>query len=323
MTTTPPAAAGELPALPARTHHEAAMHLRRPFGAGGVDFRTMSDVTLNGVPYGGAEIAVYLNAQAVSQRLNAVVPGRWTMEFFEPPSALTNSWNSERGAFEPGKKRYLGCRLTISLPTEPGGDDRLAVYEDIGAMEAGNWEGLKTLYSDARKRVAVQAGIGTYLYTALQKMVLPIFKPSGGEATPSGHVRSFHDGKRWQKEIGAELDQALREAYLEAVTRPETLADLGPVLTHGEPAKGNTQGDGAEGAPPPSAETEVAAPAPTAPPASAPAGPVAVPDAPGAPSAPEMAAYLQQLQQDAPAGGQVLQFGALANGNGNGDGGAA
>ena len=41
-------------------------------------------------------------------------------------------------------------------------------------MDAGSLAGLKALYSDARKRAGVAAGIGAYLYTALAPVVLPI-----------------------------------------------------------------------------------------------------------------------------------------------------
>jgi hypothetical protein len=40
-------------------------------------------------------------------------------------------------------------------------------------MDAANYEGLKTLYSDARKRACVAAGISAYLYTSLAEVVLP------------------------------------------------------------------------------------------------------------------------------------------------------
>ncbi len=41
-------------------------------------------------------------------------------------------------------------------------------------MDAGSFAGLKALYSDARKRAGVAAGIGAYLYTALEPVILPI-----------------------------------------------------------------------------------------------------------------------------------------------------
>ena len=66
---------------PARTHAEAAELLRRPFAPGAIGFRAMSKVSLNGQPYAGAQVAAFLNAQSVVQRLNTVVPGRWRQQF--------------------------------------------------------------------------------------------------------------------------------------------------------------------------------------------------------------------------------------------------
>src|SRR5207302_10981075 len=116
----------------------------------------------NGAPFGGAQVAAFIGAQSVLQRLNAVVPGRWRQEFqlIDPP---------------PGSRRlYMACRLIISLPISEGGADVEAVYEDVGEMDGVSRAGLKALYSDARKRAAVAAGIGAYLYTALEPVILPI-----------------------------------------------------------------------------------------------------------------------------------------------------
>jgi len=64
--------------------------------------------------------------------------------------------------------------LIVTLPVRPGGRDVEAVYEDVRELDVGSPAGLKALYSDARKRAGVAAGIGAYLYTALQPVVLPI-----------------------------------------------------------------------------------------------------------------------------------------------------
>jgi hypothetical protein len=148
--------------LPARTHANAAALFRRPFAPGAIGFRAMMKVPYHGNPQGGAHVAAYLGAQSVLQRLNAVVPGRWRMEF--------KLLQASNGA----KKRYMACRLIIELPLQPGGRDVEAVYEDVGELEVGSPAGLKALYSDARKRAGVAAGIGAYLYTSLQPVLLPI-----------------------------------------------------------------------------------------------------------------------------------------------------
>ena len=150
---------------PARTHAEAAALFRRPFAPGAIGFRAMTKVPYNGQPYAGAQVAAYLGAQSVIQRLNAVVPGRWRQQFQSIPAEFVPA----------GTRRvYLACRLIVTLPVEEGGPDVEAVFEDLGEMDPGSFAGVKALYSDARKRAAVAAGIGAYLYTSLEAVVLPI-----------------------------------------------------------------------------------------------------------------------------------------------------
>ena len=148
--------------LPARTHAHAAKLFRRPFAPGAIGFRAMMKVPYNGDQFGGAQVTAYLGAQSVLQRLNAVVPGHWRQEFrpIDPP---------------PGSKRlYMIYWLLIALPIQDAAPDIEAVYEDVGEMDGASRAGLKALYSDARKRAAVAAEIGAYLYTALESVVLPI-----------------------------------------------------------------------------------------------------------------------------------------------------
>jgi len=64
--------------------------------------------------------------------------------------------------------------VIVTLPIVDGGQEVSAVYEDVGEMDAGSFAGLKALYSHARKRAGVAAGIGAYLYTALESVVLPV-----------------------------------------------------------------------------------------------------------------------------------------------------
>ena len=164
----------------------------------------MTKVTLNGVQYGGAQVAAFLGAQSVVQRLNHVVPGRWQQQFTPVPAELTPSADNGRG---PGRL-YLACRLTITLPAEPGGPDVDAVYEDVGEMDAGSFAGLKALYSDARKRAGVAAGIGAYLYTALAPVVLPI-----GPGDRQVQAIRRGQGKSDLLSISPATEQWLRQGY--------------------------------------------------------------------------------------------------------------
>ncbi len=139
---------------PARTQAEAAALFRRPFAPGAIGFRAMSKVAYRGEPYAGAQVAAYIGAQSVIQRLNAVVPGRWRQQFQSIPAEFVPA----------GTRRvYLACRLIVTLPVEEAGPDIDAVYEDLGEIDRASLAGVKALYSDARKRAAVAAGIGAYL----------------------------------------------------------------------------------------------------------------------------------------------------------------
>jgi hypothetical protein len=214
--------------LPARTHADAAELLRRPFAPGAIGFRAMMKVPLNGDPFGGAQVAAYIGAQSVVQRLNAVVPGRWRQEFHavDPP---------------PGSKRlYLTCRLVITLAITEGSPDVEAVYEDVGEMDGASRAGLKALYSDARKRAAVAAGIGAYLYTALEPVVLPI---GSGDRQVQVLRRT---GKADQLVLSPATEQWLRNGYQQRMATEAVRRDLGEVLAHGEPEHGMGQGEAAE-----------------------------------------------------------------------------
>src|SRR5436190_20353519 len=116
---------------PARTHAEAAALFRRPFAPGAIGFRAMTKVPYNGDSFGGAQVAAYIGAQSVMQRLNAVVPGRWRQEF------------RLLGAAAGAKRRYMTCRLIITLPMNHRGRELEAVYEDVGELEAGSPAGRK------------------------------------------------------------------------------------------------------------------------------------------------------------------------------------
>ncbi|MFZ0377880.1 MAG: hypothetical protein WCD11_21190 [Solirubrobacteraceae bacterium] len=161
------------------------------------------------------------------QRLNAVVPGRWRQEFRLLPAAA--------GA----NKRYMTCRLIITLPINHRGHDVEAVYEDVGELQVGSRAGLKALYSDARKRAGVAAGIGAYLYTSLQPVVLPI-GPEGR------HVQVVTRPGGEDLVLSPATEAWLRERYALQMSTDEVCRDLGEILSHGEPRCGIGQGDVAE-----------------------------------------------------------------------------
>src|SRR3954447_14662834 len=221
---------------PARTHAQTNELLRRPFAPGAIGFRAMSRTPLRGDPYGGAQVAAYLAAQSVVQRLNCVVPGRWHQQFAPLPPELA----AQAGEGRTARRRYLACRLTLTLPLSEGGADVEAAYEDIGEMDAGSLAGLKALYSDARKRAAVAAGIGAYLATALEAVVLPI-------GPGPRHVQAIRrPGKSDLLVLSPETEEWLRHGYRARMNSDAVRRDLGEILAHGEPETGIGQGENAE-----------------------------------------------------------------------------
>jgi len=231
---------------PARTHAEAAALFRRPFAPGAIGFRAMTKVAYNGQPYAGAQVAAYIGAQSVVQRLNAAVPGRWRQHFQTIPPEFVPT----------GSRRvYLACRLVVTLPAEEGGADVDAVYEDLGEMDSGSFAGLKALYSDARKRAAVAAGIGAYLYTSLEAVVLPI----GSQPRQVQCIR--RQGKSDLLVLSAETEQWLRHGYQTRMSTEAVRRDLGEILAHGEPENGIGQGEVADQAAQPTGEQPAAEPA--------------------------------------------------------------
>src|SRR4051812_19354826 len=105
-----PARASAAP--PAHTHKEALELFRRPFAPGAIGFRAMSKVPWNDDPWGGAQVAAYIGAQSVIQRLNCVAPGRWRMTFV----ALDGDLLAANADCDGRARLYLACRLVVTLP---------------------------------------------------------------------------------------------------------------------------------------------------------------------------------------------------------------
>jgi hypothetical protein len=244
-------------APPARTHQQAIELFRRPFAPGAIGFRAMTKVPWNDDPWGGAQVAAYIGAQSVLQRLNCVVPGRWRMSFAPVDGDLL----AAAADGQTRRRLYLACRLHVTLPEIVNGPDVEAVYEDIGECDTGSLAGLKALYSDARKRAAVAAGIGAYLYTALAAVVLPI----GPGPRQVQCLR--RQGKHDLLLLSPATETWLREGYRTRMSTATVVRDLGAMLAHGEPDDGMGQGESTDAAAhsghEPAAET-VAPPPPAA-----------------------------------------------------------
>jgi hypothetical protein len=121
-------------------------------------------------------------------------------------------------------------------------------------MDTGSLAGLKALYSDARKRAALAAGIGAYLYTSLEAVVLPI----GQQARQVQCIR--RPGKSDLLVLSAETDQWLRHGYQTRMSSAAARRDLGEMLAHGEPETGIGQAEVADQAAQPVPEATVSEP---------------------------------------------------------------
>lgn len=118
---------------PCSTLAEAAVHARRPFIPDLVQARIWTQTDA------GAEVAFYIDARVVIDRLNVLLPGRWKAVF---------DVIDRRDA--PGETLLVyRCRLKIA---------------DSVFIDVGEGHDHKSGRSDALKRAAVQLGIGHCLY---------------------------------------------------------------------------------------------------------------------------------------------------------------
>jgi hypothetical protein len=216
-----------------QTHSEAVEQFRRPFGAGAIGFRITRQLAPgDAYPDGAVVVVPYVRAQSVIVRLNSLIPGRWSMRFDE--------FQLDLNQIGGGARLFLICRLTVTLPREAGGPDVDVTYEDVGEADTTVSHPVKALYSDARKRAAAAAGIGTYLYTMLPEATLP---------TAGGRVAQAVDG---ELVLTADATRTLRGKYREQMSHSTVVDELGEVLQHGEPDDGPADATGSAGAAHPS-----------------------------------------------------------------------
>lgn len=114
--------------------------LRRPFPAEAVGFKVQANPKSD---TGNALIVAFVDARAVTERLNEVVGLDWE-----------DAYRHEGGG--------IVCSLTVKGVTR----------EDVGYGEGTDEMGVKGAYSDALKRAAVRFGIGSSLY-ALDRCFVP------------------------------------------------------------------------------------------------------------------------------------------------------
>ncbi len=155
--------------LPREAYLEAAPFLRRPFMPEAVRFK-VQEVWTDAGPH--AIVVPYIDSRLVVERLNLVCPDLWSEDF---------TWAGG----------HLWCAMTLRLDSR-GSNDQSVTRRDIGDTYGG-----KGLVSDARKRAAVQFGVGVSLY-AVPKVQLDGDASSELDGQPL--LRDWReDGKPWLK----------------------------------------------------------------------------------------------------------------------------
>jgi Rad52/22 family double-strand break repair protein len=125
--------------FPCASLGEALPHLRRPPGAAAVRFKIQNAAD------DAAQIATYIDARLVYDRLDQVCGERWSARFAPLARALVPRG---RGDGEP-PPLYVRCQLTLYG----------VIREDVGEGHDP-----KAALSDAVKRAAVTFGVGRVLY---------------------------------------------------------------------------------------------------------------------------------------------------------------
>lgn len=129
--------------FPCESLEDALVHLRRPPKPAAVRFKLQTAVEEAG------QVAVYIDARLVYDRLDRVCGSRWFPVFEELPERLIPppiDRNGERLRIPP---LFVRCRLSCF---------------GVVRQDVGEGDDPKAAFSDAIKRAAVQFGIGRALY---------------------------------------------------------------------------------------------------------------------------------------------------------------
>jgi Rad52/22 family double-strand break repair protein len=186
--------------FPCASLDEALPELRRPPAPAAVRFK----LTATNRENTSGQVAAYVDARLVFDRLDLVCGGRWHARFEALPERLVPK--PGEGEAEP---IYVRCRLTAFGVTR----------EDVGAGETP-----KAAFSDAIKRAAVHFGVGRALYA----MASPWLVRGPG----AGQLRTTQRGKL---KLDLRTEAHLRGGY-ERWLAEKGSALFGPPLEHGDEA---------------------------------------------------------------------------------------
>jgi Rad52/22 family double-strand break repair protein len=180
------------PSFPCASLDEALPHLRRPPAPEAVRFK------IQNAAGEAAQVAAYVDARVVFDRLDLVCGKEWTARFEELPKPLLPPPCDRDGQPLSRPPIHVRCRLTCFGATR----------EDVGEGEDP-----KAAFSDAIKRAAVHFGVGRVLYA----MRAPWLRAGDGD----GELRRNRKGRfvlderteawcrerygRWLEERGSRL----------------------------------------------------------------------------------------------------------------------
>lgn len=128
---------------PCATLDAALSQLRWPPAPGAVRFKIQNTTDA------AAQVASYVDARLVFDRLDHVCGGRWWATFEPLPKALVPPPVDDDGQLLSHPPVFVRCRLTVF---------------DVTRQDVGDGHDPKAAFSDAVKRAAVQFGIGRALY---------------------------------------------------------------------------------------------------------------------------------------------------------------
>ncbi len=186
---------------PCASLDEALRELRRPPAPAAVKFKLQA-VAKDG---GAGQVASYVDARLVLDRLDLVCGQQWRASFDAPAEALAPVPKDAEGE----RILYARCRLCVFGVTR----------EDVGEGDTP-----KAAFSDALKRAAVHFGVGRALYA----MASPWLEKGPG----AGQLRTSRRGRlRIDQRTEAHLRRGY-ELWLEAKGR----ALFGEALDHGDEA---------------------------------------------------------------------------------------
>jgi hypothetical protein len=149
--------------FPLDSYREAARHFRRPFSPAAIKFKVQATWPKDNPA--NALIVSYMDARLVVDRLNLLLPDKWSEDYEHDG-------------------QFLICKLTVDGVTR----------RDIGEGTG------KALYSDALKRAAVKFGIGVSLY-AVPKMILKGSDVKSIMASGKKSLAMTSDGERTVRQI--------------------------------------------------------------------------------------------------------------------------